>query len=556
METFLSAVLADLLSRSISFVIDRYCQQQQGVEENLQQLQRMLLRIQTVVEEANGRRITNQAMLLQLKTMRNVMYRGYYFLDNFRYRIALGHAPDEVDDHSLASFPFNPLKRFRFSTMARKIVSEDQEKKELLKMLGRLESIISEEFVMSLRSYPRMVRQPYCSYLLLENCMFGRQAEQERIISFLLEPHRAGAEGVAVLPIIGPARVGKSTLVENVCHDERVRKYFSTIVFYYTGSTEGAVADTGVIKHQNPASTKQSLVVIELVDDMDDETWRRILSSLRGDNIAAPVSKIIITSQSNKIATFGTTETLQLDMLPKEAFWYFLKTIAFGSTNPEEEPKLTSICMEIAAQANGAFLHANIIGGILRSNFSVQFWYKVLKRMKIITNWHFRLLGEHPRDMFAAKSGRTIVWFSKLNRFVPVTYNEASSSRLNDHPTSNAFIAKKGQLDENIDALEWQSSIPPYYKYRTRYAMIEQPNTLSTGKRSRSLSEGCTLKLRTEFELTFLPASCASAALTTAKPLAPWYHRRDGPPKNLRLSILAVAGKQDRHCHNSAVVIL
>lgn len=85
METFLSAVLADLLSRSISFVIDRYCQQQQGVEENLQQLQRMLLRIQTVVEEANGRRITNQAMLLQLKTMRNVMYRGYYFLDNFSY---------------------------------------------------------------------------------------------------------------------------------------------------------------------------------------------------------------------------------------------------------------------------------------------------------------------------------------------------------------------------------------------------------------------------------------------------------------------------------------
>uniref|UniRef100_A0A0E0NI19 Disease resistance N-terminal domain-containing protein n=1 Tax=Oryza rufipogon TaxID=4529 RepID=A0A0E0NI19_ORYRU len=360
-------------SPTVSPDICIYCQQQQGVEENLQQLQRMLLRIQTVVEEANGRRITNQAMLLQLKTMRNVMYRGYYFLDNFRYRIALGHAPDEVDDHSLASFPFNPLKRFRFSTMARKIVSEDQEKKELLKMLGRLESIISEEFVMSLRSYPRMVRQPYCSYLLLENCMFGRQAEQERIISFLLEPHRAGAEGVAVLPIIGPARVGKSTLVENVCHDERVRKYFSTIVFYYTGSTEGAVADTGVIKHQNPASTKQSLVVIELVDDMDDETWRRILSSLRGDNIAAPVSKIIITSQSNKIATFGTTETLQLDMLPKEAFWYFLKTIAFGSTNPEEEPKLTSICMEIAAQANGAFLHANIIGGILRSNFSVQF---------------------------------------------------------------------------------------------------------------------------------------------------------------------------------------
>ncbi|KAF0931799.1 hypothetical protein E2562_005771 [Oryza meyeriana var. granulata] len=93
MDTFCSAVLGDLLSRYISFVIDRYYSQQQGVEEDLQQLQRMLLRIQTVVEEANGRSITNQGMLLQLKMMTDVMYRGYYFLDNFKYRVAPGQLP-------------------------------------------------------------------------------------------------------------------------------------------------------------------------------------------------------------------------------------------------------------------------------------------------------------------------------------------------------------------------------------------------------------------------------------------------------------------------------
>uniref|UniRef100_A0A0E0K2L7 Disease resistance N-terminal domain-containing protein n=1 Tax=Oryza punctata TaxID=4537 RepID=A0A0E0K2L7_ORYPU len=472
METFLSAVLADLLSRSISFVIDRYCQQQQGVEENLQQLQRMLLRIQIVVEEANRRSITNQAMLMQLKTMRSMIYRGYYFLDNFRYRITPEQTQDEVGEHSVALSHFSPLKRFRFSTITKKMVSEVQERKELQTLLDHLQSIISEEFVISLSSCPRMIRQPHCSYLLLENCMFGRQAEQERVISFLLEPHPLGVEGAAVLPIIGPKRVGKSTLVEHVCHDERI---------------------PGVIKHQNSDSTEQSLVVIELVDDMDKGTWRKILHSLRRGS-RTPVTRIIITSQSERVATFGTTEALWIDFLPKEAFWYFFKTIAFGSTNPHEDPKLTSICMEIALLVNGSFVGTNIVGGILRSNISVQFWNRFLERMKAITDRHFRLLGQHLRDAYTTKSGRSYVWVPKLNRFVAATYNlyEVTSARLNDLPIilSNDILTGNVELKEKFDVLQWQSSIPPYNYYMAHYEMIAQPpDRLPKMKRSRSLSE-------------------------------------------------------------------
>lgn len=91
-------------------------------------------------------------------------------------------------------------------------------------MLGHLETIVSDtqEFVVLASSYPRITRQPYCSYVLLENCMFGRHAELERVIKFLLELHPlCGAKGIDVLPIIGPGKVGKSTLVEHVCRDER-----------------------------------------------------------------------------------------------------------------------------------------------------------------------------------------------------------------------------------------------------------------------------------------------------------------------------------------------
>ncbi|BAS74084.1 putative disease resistance protein RGA3 [Oryza sativa Japonica Group] len=500
MDTFFSAVLGDLLSRSISFMIDRYKQQQQSVEEEsrLQQLHRVLLRIEAIVEEADGRLITNRAMLQQLGMLREMMYRGYYFLDGFRYRIAQPHAQDEVGDLS----PFSPLKRFCISTRDRKTtISEILEKKELQEMLGRLKTVVSDmqEFVVLVSGYPRMKRQPYCSYLLLENCMFGRQIEKERIINFLLAPHPLGdEEDIDVLPIIGPGRVGKSTLVEHVCRDERVREYFSTTVFYGPDSIgDGDLApltDTGAIKHRNPASSKLSLAIIELVDEMDDETWRRILQSLRSGDHVAPVSKIIITSRSNKIATFGTTKALHLGFLPKEDFWYFFKTVAFGSTNPEEEPKLASICMEIAAVLNGSFMGLNIVASILNSNLSAQFWYSLLKRLKFFTYRHIHLLGEHPRDLYNANSGRTYIWMHENycgdSDLVTYNYYQVNSARLNGLQT---VLTSRDILTGTVkpqaakyEVLEWQSSIPPYISYITQYEILAQQKLMLPPKRKRS----------------------------------------------------------------------
>jgi hypothetical protein len=83
METFISGILGDLFSRSISFVIDRCYMQQKGVEVYLLQLRHVLLRIKAIMEEAEGWHITNQAMLRQLQVLRKMMYEGCYLLDTF-----------------------------------------------------------------------------------------------------------------------------------------------------------------------------------------------------------------------------------------------------------------------------------------------------------------------------------------------------------------------------------------------------------------------------------------------------------------------------------------
>jgi hypothetical protein len=84
MESFLSALLGELMTRSINFIINKCLKPPAlAVEDSLQ---RALLRAQVIVEDAVGRHITNQAMLQQLGLLRDATHRGYYTLDTFRYQ--------------------------------------------------------------------------------------------------------------------------------------------------------------------------------------------------------------------------------------------------------------------------------------------------------------------------------------------------------------------------------------------------------------------------------------------------------------------------------------
>nr|CAB3452485.1 unnamed protein product [Digitaria exilis] len=68
-----SAILSDLTSRSLSFLIDKCLTMTAAapaVEETLNSLQRLLHRAHVIVEESEERIVTNQAMLRQLNRLR------------------------------------------------------------------------------------------------------------------------------------------------------------------------------------------------------------------------------------------------------------------------------------------------------------------------------------------------------------------------------------------------------------------------------------------------------------------------------------------------------
>ncbi|CAO2166217.1 unnamed protein product [Urochloa humidicola] len=501
MEALVSAVLGDLISRSISFAVDRCFRGRReapSIEDNLQRLRRVLLRIRITVEEAERRLVTNRAMLQQLQLMREGLYRGYYLLSAYK-----AQDDPEVSRHdrrsSFALSQFNPAKRV-CTDRRRPAMKEREAEAELQEVLTGMERMASDmkELVVFLSSYPPLSREPYSGHLWLQNRMFGREAEQERIISFLLEPEPPGARNLGVLPVIGGARVGKSTLVEHVCLDERVRKHFSLIVFLGIGdiddgklSSHHLGGNKGIIKHQDLNSAGKSLVVIELDGHVDESTMRRMLSTLRGAR-AAHVSKIVVTSRSEKIASFGTTQALQLKPLPREAFWYFFKTIAFGSTDAEDHPELASVCMEMAGLVR-SFIGANLIGGLLRANPCSQFWRKVLEHFKDFIRMHYLLFGEHPGDLLA-KDRPAYLWrlASKTNPTL-IVYRcyQACSAQEHDLPkiTLNEVQIGSASPQGKFEVLAWRSHIPPYYSYVFSCEVRASSSSLRTPARNKQIRQ-------------------------------------------------------------------
>ncbi|PAN09249.1 hypothetical protein PAHAL_2G009700 [Panicum hallii] len=492
MDNFLSAVLGELTTRSISFFI-RKCSklQEHDVEDHLH---RALVRAQVILDEAMGRQITNQAMLRQLDILRGTMHQGYYMLDTFRYQ---SHdeedAKDQIVSRSLYLSKVNPLKYFCSSNRNTQILEQ------LQKVLDNLSSMIldMEEVVIFFTSYSRLYRQPYSMHVLLGNCMFGRHMEAELAIKFLLHTQPQGYEELEVLPIVGPNKVGKSTLVAHVCKDERVYGHFSEIVLLHDHDftdAELAFREGCAMKHQNHMSSsnndKRLLVVVELAGDLNDDAWDRLYYAYK--SCLPRGSKIIVTSRSEKVVRFGTAQALTLKHLPAEAYWYFFKTITFGSVDPETQPRFLQLAMEISRMQNGSLNGANIISSLLRDNFDIHFWCKIATFLRGFIQKSLSKFGETPFDLLYQNKPVEFGRMATSSEKFLVSYQYECSSQ-EEIPKIRIQDVMFGSVKPHgkIDILLWRAQIPPYYSYVYTCSAIQEPKATGA-KRKRSMKNGVT----------------------------------------------------------------
>lgn len=454
-------------------------------------VERALLRAQVIVDEAGGRHIANQGMLRQLNMLADVMYRGFYVLDTVRHpahgedTAGSGHQVP-ISSHSWALSTFNYAKRVCASSSCS---SNAQTLQELEDVHGDLKNLLVDvtELLMLLTTYPRLHRQPYAMHLLLDNCLFGRQREMELVINFLLHTQPPCSAG-------GKLEVRKSSLVAHICEDERVRGHFSRILLFRHGHfrDEDVAISRDVVgheEHDHRNNNGRLLAVLEVAGDLDQELWERLRSRCAETE---PGSKVIITSRSDEIAKLGTTtHALTLKHLHREAYWYFFKVITFGSTDPElAHPRFMRLAMEIAETLDGNLMSANITARLLRSNFSVHVWCRVLNFLRGYVEKHLSRCGEHPNDLLKYPMGPT--YFGRMQRpaedILVLDQYQTCSSPEEEIPKITLIDLVYGNIRPHgtFEMLFWRSRIPPYHCYIYTCEIRGVQTRLVKKKRSRA----------------------------------------------------------------------
>uniref|UniRef100_A0A0D3HAW1 NB-ARC domain-containing protein n=1 Tax=Oryza barthii TaxID=65489 RepID=A0A0D3HAW1_9ORYZ len=338
-----------------------------------------------------------------------------------------------------------------------------------------------KEFVVFLARCECMCCRLYDAYLYTDNCVFARHVEKQEIINFLLQnPGNQGAR--LVLPIIGDCRVGKKSLISHVCNDERIRSYFSSILYINGDSSCGSITHAKF-------KMERTLIVREYFTDIDENDWVNFYSTV--SQMTAGGSKVVIIIRIENLARFGTAKAVHLNSLSQEEYSYLFKMLA---TDQKDHPKMVSVANDLAVVLGGSLITANMISDMLRRNHNVHFWLRILRRFERMVKNNFLKYGEHPKDIIEKEQlvdstefmtsypthACILVMPPRVERDDIPNYKKPSIS-------FKEVIARSVAISGgDFEIATWESRIPPYTKYvSSATALFHDKNGSTTTTRKR-----------------------------------------------------------------------
>ncbi|XP_070048428.1 putative disease resistance RPP13-like protein 1 [Nicotiana tomentosiformis] len=226
-----------------------------------------------------------------------------------------------------------------------------------------------------------------------ESDIFGRQNEIGELVDRLLSVDTTGKK-LTVIPIVGMAGIGKTTLAKVVYNDEKVKEYFDLKAWFCVSEpydafriTKGLLQEIGLIldanlnqlqvKLKENLKGKKFLIVLDDVWNDNYNEW----DDLRNLFVQGDVgSKIIVTTRKESVAlTMGNDDQISMDTLSSEVSWSLFKRHAFENMDPKEHLELEEVGKHIAAKCNGLPLALKTLAGMLRSKSDTEGWKHILR---------------------------------------------------------------------------------------------------------------------------------------------------------------------------------
>ncbi|CAN6235606.1 unnamed protein product [Urochloa humidicola] len=367
-------------------------------DAELDKLKAKLRRIRATLRAAEDRVVADDSVALWLRELRDLEHAAEDVLEELEFEALRAARLEGFKAQLLRSCAGGGGKRKREISLMYSS-SPDRLSRKIARIMERYNEIARDRDALRLRSGDGERRRevsPMTPTSCLTKCrLHGREQDVKRVTQLLSSDEATCCDVVySVVPIVGPAGVGKTSLAQHIYNEEAISSKFDIKMWVWVCQefdvlklsrklAEEAMespcdfADMNQI-HRVITDRLKGKRFLLVLDDIWDESWDRWASLLVPLKCAAKGSKIVVTTRSTKVAKIMALKMHQLGYLSDSNCWSVCQDAALRGRDPSIiNDSLIFIGKSVAARCKGLPLAANAVGHVLSSAIDRNHWEAV-----------------------------------------------------------------------------------------------------------------------------------------------------------------------------------
>ncbi|XP_075656992.1 putative disease resistance protein RGA3 [Castanea sativa] len=391
------------------------------VKEEVQKLQTKFRTIQAVLNDAEKRQLTEEAVKLWVDKLEGVSDEIDNVLDEWKTVMMKAEIEKQqkefVEEEEAETSTAKKRKvwsitpNFNFSVpnlfQRRDIAREIKDLNEKLDEINKEKEMCGFELS---RAIEEVVERPKTTSYVDVSEILGRDKVKKDLVSILLGKGTEKEKHPNVISLVGMGGIGKTTIAQLAYNDQKVQAHFEIKVWVCVSDPfdqckvgkeilESVERQCKVgkeslesVERQSPNLTAlQSLLdrfcdkvqgkkVFLVFDDVwteDYAKWKPFRDALK--NCGSQSSRILVTTRKDQVAKMmESANTIKLNELSEEDCWLLFSKIAFFDKDPQQREQLEDFGRQISKKCKGLPLAAKTLGSLMRFKKSREEWRNVL----------------------------------------------------------------------------------------------------------------------------------------------------------------------------------